>query len=225
MDSSRVMLLRQVLEGTEWVDRTRQFARSLRRSTRTKGDLLVVGTPEQEPWHFAAHLEDEARYAGVPEMSPTLVRWSPPPGAPPHLAVGLDRLESARRGESLLVVSPDVAPDALLERVDDARRIGATIFALDGGDKQLQGLAHDALIVPAQGLIVPSSNALDIGSTSVQTVPYGLDTPDVSFETVEHLVSLAAGEAADATPAQRRGLRDRLARAIDRISGPQSDAY
>ena len=34
----------------------------------------------------------------VGELAPTLVRWSPPPGAPPHLSVGLARLEAARRG-------------------------------------------------------------------------------------------------------------------------------
>ena len=51
--------------------------------------------------------------------------------------MGLARLEEARRGESLLVVSPQAAPDRLLERVSDARRSGATILALDRGDRQL----------------------------------------------------------------------------------------
>jgi len=222
MDAARVALLRQVLDGTDWVERTQSFARSLRRSTRTPGGLLLVGTPEEEPWHFAAHLDDESRYAGVPEMSPTLVRWSPPPGAPPHLAIGLERLEAAARGESLLVVAPDVAPDALLERVDDARRIGATIFALDGGDKQLQGLAHDSLVVPSSGLIVPRDTRATDVTMSPSTSLYGLDTPEMSFDTVEHLVSLAAGETAGDAPVGRRGLRDRLAALIDAVSGPAS---
>src|SRR6478736_5645906 len=211
MDAALVALLRQVLDGTDWVERTQTFARSLRRSTKTPGGLLLVGTPQEEPWHFAAHLDDEARYAGVPEMSPTLVRWAPPAGAPPHLAIGLERLEAARRGESLLVVAPDVAPDTLLERVDDARRIGATIFALDGGNKELEGLAHDALVVPKTGLIVPDVTGVNTWSTTTSTPFDGLDTPEMSFDAVEHLVSLAAGESADDGGSRRNGLRDRLA--------------
>ena len=225
MDAARVALLRQLLDGTEWVDRTQQFARSLRRSTKTPGGLLLVGTPEEEPWHFAAHLDDEARYAGVPEMSPTLVRWAPPAGAPPHLAIGLERLEAAKRGESLLVVAPDVAPETLLERVDDARRIGATIFALDGGNKELEGLAHEALVVPTTGLIVPDVTGVNQWTTTQSSSVQGLDTPEMSFDAVEHLVSLAAGENAENASSRRGGLRDRLARAIERISGPASDAY
>lgn len=214
MDSARVAMLRELLDGTEWVTRSRAFARGLRRSTREPGDLLLVGTPQHEPWHFAAHLDDEARYAGVPEISPTLVRWSPPPGAPPHLAVGIDRLEGARRGESLLVVSQDAAPDALLERVSDARRVGATVFALDGGDKELAALAHDSLVVPEVGLVAPESGwALPTGAVEEFT----LDRPAVSFDAVEHLVSAAVGEV-DATG--RTSLRDRLAQLIEKVSGP-----
>ena len=81
------------------------------------------GTPTQEPWHLAAHLDEESRLAGIPELAPTLVRWAPPPDAPPHLRIGVERLETAGRGESLLVVSPQAAPDPLLERVHDARRM------------------------------------------------------------------------------------------------------
>jgi hypothetical protein len=222
MDAARVNMLRQLLDGTEWVQRTQSFARSLRRSTRTPGSLLLVGTPQQEPWHFAAHLQDEAQYADVPELVPTLVRWSPPAGAPAHLSVGLERIAAARRGESLLVVAPDAAPDALLERVDDARRIGATIFALDGGDERLVGLAHDALVVPAQGLFVPSSTTDAFASTDPLT---DVDAPDMSFDTVEHLVSLAAGEAAHDGSSSRVSMRDRLAQLIDRVSGPATRDY
>ena len=88
-------LLRDVLSSTGWVDRTRGFARSLRRSTDHGDGLLLVGTPTHEPWHLAAHLDDESRYAGIPTLSPTLVRWSPPPGAPEHLA---HRARPARGG-------------------------------------------------------------------------------------------------------------------------------
>lgn len=70
-----------------------------------------------------------------------------PPNAPPHLAVGLDRLTVVRR-ETLLVVSPLAAPERLLDDVQRARRNGARVLAIEGGDADLRGLAHDALTVP-----------------------------------------------------------------------------
>lgn len=195
MDAEHVMMLREVLAATGWLERTGEFGRALRGSTRTPGGLLLVGTPGGEPWHLAAHLDDESSLNALPGLSPTLVRWSPPPGAPAHLAVGLDRLEAASRGETLLVVAEDEAPVPLLERVDDARRVGATILAMDGGDRELQGLAHEALTVP--------------------------DTePLVTFDGAQHLVSAAAGQ--DLTR-PRRGLRDRLARLLDAVTGPVTD--
>src|SRR5215469_81267 len=132
MDADQVATLRSLLARTGWLERVRVFGRALRTSTKSAGGLLVVGTPAEEPWHLTAHLDEESRLAGIPELMPTLVRWSPPPDAPPHLCVGLDRLEAARRGETLFVVSAETAPVPLLERVDDARRTGATILALGG---------------------------------------------------------------------------------------------
>ncbi|MGH3328622.1 MAG: hypothetical protein ACRDPT_12640, partial [Streptomycetales bacterium] len=73
MDAARVAILREILAPTGWVDRTREFARALRASTSGPGGLLLVGTPDDEPWHLAAHLDDEARYAAIPELVPTLV--------------------------------------------------------------------------------------------------------------------------------------------------------
>ncbi|MEV5409298.1 hypothetical protein AB0K60_10755 [Thermopolyspora sp. NPDC052614] len=188
MDAASVAFLREVLSSA-WVEGTRRLGRALR-STRSPGGLLVVGTPEEDPWHLAAHLDDEARLSGLPQLTPTLVRWSPPPGAPAHLSIGLERVEAARRGETLLVVAEDPAPAPLLERVDDARRTGATILALDGGDPELEGLAHEALAVP-------------------KAAP-------LSFDAAQHLVSMAAGE----PPQHRLGLRERLARLADRVTGP-----
>ncbi|MEV0587912.1 hypothetical protein [Nonomuraea sp. NPDC050310] len=189
MDSGSVAFLRELLEGSGWIERTREFGLALR-ATRSPGGLLLVGTPEEEPWHLTAHLGDEARLAELPQLAPTLVRWRPPVDAPPHLRVGLDRLEAARRGETLLVVAESAAPVPLLERVDDARRTGATILALENGDAELAGLAHDAIAVPLQG--------------------------PVSFDGAQHLVSSAAGEVR-----RRQSLRDRLARLLDKVSGPQ----
>jgi len=66
MDSERARALRDLLGGSDWVQRTREFAVTLRRST-TPGGLLLVGTPDEEPWHLAAHLDDESRYSGTAE--------------------------------------------------------------------------------------------------------------------------------------------------------------
>ena len=192
MNAEQVAALRMLLQPTGWLERTSVFARALRGSARTPGGLLLVGTPDEEPWHLAAHLDEESRFAGIPELAPTLVRWAPPPGAPRHLGVGLARLEEARRGESLLVVSPQAAPDPLLERVSDARKSGATILALDRGDRQLEEMAHEALAVEAAA--------------------------PLSFDAAQHLVSAAAGEHTE----QARGLRARLARLLDTVSGPAS---
>ena len=225
VDESRVSLLRDVLASTGWVDRTRGFARSLRRSTDSGEGLLLVGTETHEPWHLAAHLDDESRYAGIPSLSPTLVRWAPPEGAPPHLAVGLDRLEAARRGETLFVVAPDDPGEQLLERLADARRIGATLLTIDGGDDDLAGLAHEQLIVPSRGLLAPGEpSGLVVPMQVMGLGDVDLALPDVSFDTVQHLVSAAAGETelltASSTPGSRRGFRDRLARVLDGIQGP-----
>lgn len=196
MDRTSAQALRDLLASTGVVERTQGFGRSVRRARvgREPGGLLVVGTPTDEPWHFTAHLRDEAEYAGAPELTPTLVRWAPPPDAPAHLAVDLRRIEHARRGESLLVVAPSIAPDPLLERIDDARGRGAAVFAVAGDDPELEGLADEALLLDGS-------------------------TPAVDFEAMTHLVSLATGE-----PLQQRGLRSRLARLLDTVAGPRDDS-
>jgi len=133
------------MAGSRWLEQAGSLGRALRTSPRSAGGLLVIGTPDYEPWHVTAHLDDEARLSGVAELTPTLVRWSPPAGAPPHLAVGLARLEAARRGETLFVVAEGTAPVPLLERVYDARKTGATILALDSDDPELDAEA-DAIL-------------------------------------------------------------------------------
>jgi hypothetical protein len=201
VDADQVATLRTLLVNSGWLERVRVFGRALRTSTRTPGGLLVVGTPSDEPWHLTAHLDEESRLSGIPALMPTLVRWSPPPDAPSHLRVGLERLEAAQRGETLFVVSEETAPVPLLERVNDARRVGATILALDSGDPELDTLAHETLAVPRP------------------------EAPLVSFDAAQHLVSAAAGERdalGDAPGGSRgvRGLRNRLARLLDAVSGP-----
>ncbi len=192
MDLAQAEALRALLAPTGWLDLTRSFARALRRRARIADGLLVVGTPDWEPWHITAHLADESRLSGLPGLEPTLVRWRVPPGAPPHLSVGVDRLERAGRPETLLVVSEHAAPPPLLERVDGARRAGAAIFALDQGDPELDGLAHEVLAVqPGRA--------------------------PVSFGVAQHLVSLAAGEAG---APRASGLRARLSRLLNVVAGP-----
>ena len=186
------------------------------------GGLLLVGTPAEEPWHLTAHMDEESRLSGIPELMPTLVRWEVPAGAPPHLRVGLERLEAAQRGETVFVVTAATAPVPLLERVSDARRDGATIFALDQGDPELDALAHEAMTI-APGPGVPAM---------------------MSFGAAQHLVSAACGELdrneefgvasgdgrverLGTTGYQRyrpgvRGLRDRVAHLLDVVSGPPS---
>ena len=160
MDAVRVALLREVLAGTEWLGATRRFGGTLRGSVVSHGGgLLLVGTAAYEPWHLAAHLVDEAAWSGTPELSPTLVRHRARPSDPAHLAVGLGRIEAARRGETLLVVAPDAPGDALLERVHDARRAGATVLALYDGDGELPALAHESLAVPPDARARPRHRA------------------------------------------------------------------
>ena len=137
--------------------------------------------PKTSPGTSPRTWTTKAGFAGLPELAPTLVRWNPPPGAPPHLSVSLARLGDAGRGDSLVVVSPQAAPDRLLERVYDARKGGATILALDRGDRRLADVAHEALTV------APSA--------------------PLTFDAVQHLVSAAAGERGEPTPGPARTAR------------------
>ncbi|MEU5087865.1 hypothetical protein [Streptomyces sp. NPDC021356] len=194
MDAVRVALLREVLAGTEWLDATRRFAGALRGSVVSHGGgLLLVGTPDHEPWHLAAHLVDEAAWSGTPELAPTLVRHGACRSDPAHLAVGLGRLEAARRGETLLVVAPE-EPVPLLARVHEARRAGATVLALGAGTGELAAMAHESLAVPAGA--------------------------ELDLDTVQHLVSAAAGENARPGPRGRGRWRDRLSKLAETLTAP-----
>jgi hypothetical protein len=204
MHNAQVEALRALLAPTGWLDRTRQFAGALRHRARTPQGLLIVGTPDEEPWHMTAHLADESELAGLPELMPTLIRWAPLPGAPPHLSIGLERLEQAGRSETLLVVSSQSAPEPLLDRVADAKKAGSSIFALGQGDPELDDLVHESLAVRP-------------------------DQDPVSFDAAQHLVTFAVSDPALApaldapTSACPPGLRGRLNRLLSTISGTQPD--
>jgi hypothetical protein len=191
MNADETALLRVLLQG-RLEDDVVDFAAALGTAPQIEGGLLLVGTPAEEPWHFAAHLTDEAQWSQRPELSPTLVRWQVPDGAPAHLAVSLDRIDRAERQETLLVVSPDGAPEQLLERVADARRRGALILAMEAGDADLRGIAHEALTVP------------DARATGA---PY--------LDLVQHVISQTAPTATRRT----RTARSRLGRLLDRLQG------
>lgn len=200
MDRVQAAALRDLLGATGgrsgWIDASDEFGSALRRAPRRVGGLLLAGPADHEPWHLAAHLTDESQWADLPQLAPVLLRHNPPPDAPPHLAAGLQRLNSAGRGEALLVVAQRDPADALLERVDDARHRGARILTLDQSAAQLRGLAHETLTVP--------------------------DEPGpLTFDTAQHLVSLAAASRDTAAG----GLRGRLGRWIEAVSGPRVERW
>lgn len=213
MDAETTSIVRTLLADSVVGGRIHDFGRALRRSalrssTMSSG-LLLVGTPTAEPWHLAAHLSDDARFADAPELMPTLIRWQPPVDAPAHLAMSWERLEHLRRGETLLVVAPDTAPEGLLQRVADARKVGATVLAVDSDGDELNALAHESLVVP-----------VDLGAFGVGDL-IGSDVPTIDI--VQHLVSASAVESRD--PGGRRRLRDKVARALDVMTGAQPGAH
>ncbi len=191
MDLAQVSVLRGLLLGSEWLERTDDFAGAMRSATRRADGLLLFGTPDHEPWHLAAHLSDEAELSGATDLRPTLVRWSPPLDAPPHLSISLDRLRDMRRGEPLLVVAEEPVAETMLERIDDVRHRGGRVFALTDDDRELEQLAHESLTLNA-----------------------GL--PDlVDLAVAEHLVSMSAAAANTSLTGWRASLR----RSLDHICG------
>ncbi|MEV0792895.1 hypothetical protein [Kribbella sp. NPDC050459] len=215
MDLTRASLLREMLTGTELGSRTTQFGYALRRFTTRRSGLMLFGPVDEEPWHLTAHLDDELHRAGIEDMRPSLVRWTPPPDAPPHLAIGLDRLRDAGRGESLLVVAEDSPGETLLERISDVRRRGTTIFSIGNGHSELTSLSHETLVpellIP-EGFGWTSRELYDEPQAAVTEVE-----PQTAegFETAQHLVSLAAADVEAGQPGWRRRLRN----AIERLGG------
>jgi hypothetical protein len=187
MNLDRSRLLGQLRSNDGWIADIRRLAGALRTTTRREAGLLVVGPPTDEPWHLVAHLDQEARLGGLTQLSPVLVRHHVPAGAAPHLAVDLSRLNTARPGETVFVVASVAAPADLLSRVEDARRAGATILALEAGDDpDLQGLAHETVTV---------SRSAATGSALGR-----------QFETAQHLVSLAVGQPSSRSARRARRL-------------------
>jgi hypothetical protein len=212
VDLSKASLIRELLTGTELAQRTSSFAHSMRRYTTRSSGLLLIGPADDEPWHLTAHLDDELHRTGLDDLRPSLVRWSPPPDAPAHLRIGLERLTDAGKGESLLVVSENDPAPALLERIDDVRRRGATVFSIDNGDKELASLSHESLVPE---LLVPAAFG-DLGDAADAVVDR---EPIVGFEMTQHLVSLAVAD--DNTSPE--DWRARFRRFIERVGGGTGD--
>jgi hypothetical protein len=87
------------------------------------------------PWHLIVHLDEESRLSGIPELTPTLVRWRVPEGAAPHLRVGLERLEAAcRHRASWLLYTSSSRMGSWLIRVVIVRGAVVTRFGWPAGD-------------------------------------------------------------------------------------------
>lgn len=113
-----------------WYGDLRDLGRSLRAPRQESSRLLIVGHPDDQPWHLTAHLDMLATFRGIPELRPSLVRGIELP---------------AQRSDAILVVSEQRVPDALLERLDDARSLGATVLGLSTDNPELDSLAHEAV--------------------------------------------------------------------------------
>ena len=142
----------------------RQFAQALGSRRDHQAELLIVGVPGFEPWHFTAHLGEQASRFGRRDLAPTLLRWDIPDGAPAHLAVPVDSLLTVSRHQTVLAIDPFGGDPELLERIDHAHRRGARILTLHRGDPDLAELSHETLSVDRR-------------------------RPDDEFEVTQHLVT------------------------------------
>lgn len=122
------------------------FGHALGSGNRGVGKLMIIGTPTYEPWHFTAHLADEARRHGRRDLSPTLVRWQIDMGAPAHLSVSVDEVAHASPETTVLVI-PDGDDPGLLERVTDAHRRGARVMTIERAGSNLAEYSHELLSV------------------------------------------------------------------------------
>jgi hypothetical protein len=142
----------------------RQFAQALGGRREHPTELLIVGVPDFEPWHFTAHLGEQASRYGRRDLVPTLLRWQIPDGAPAHLAVPVDSLLTASRHHTVLAIDPFGSDPELLDRIDHAHHRGARILSLHRGHPELVDLSHETLSVDQR-------------------------RPDEEFEVTQHLIT------------------------------------
>jgi hypothetical protein len=177
--------------ASTWLGSLAGFAATLRGSVQSPGQLLIVGSPDAEPWHFTAHLDNLARFRGARELTPTLVRWQHAErGAP---GISATDMATGGHGRVILAIDEGVSDDALLERLADARRHGATVLGLSGADPSSGGSSGSLDDVAHEAHTVRPGNAVTLGR-----VPVVCD-----FELATHLV----GVTAVTPPSRRRFLR------------------
>lgn len=149
MNLGQAEAIARAARATSWFGGLSGFGGTLRRSVHRQGQLWVVGSEADEPWHFTAHLEALARYRGVPELAPTLVRWQRPSNASAP-GISVDDMAAGGIGQTVLAISEDPDDPELLERLADAKRRGATILGLTSGDGDgMDSVAHEAHTVAA----------------------------------------------------------------------------
>jgi hypothetical protein len=157
--------------SANWLSKAWDLGQALRPQSRSGNRLFIVGTSTFDPWHVAAHLGDEARFAGVTGLEPTLLRWNPPTGGPAHLAHSVAELRDTGAAPTVLVVAPDALHERELEQLADARRRGASLFAVSALEGELADLAHECVTPEAM-------------EGSPMTAP---------FEIATHLLAVSAG--------------------------------
>lgn len=166
--------------SASWLSKAWDLGQALRPQVRTSDRLYLIGTATYDPWHIAAHLADEGRVSGLDALRPTLLHWNPPMGAPAHLSHSFEELREAGASPTVLVIAPDAMAEQELERLADARRRGASLFAVSSLNAELAGLAHESLSLSPQSL-----------NESPIAAP---------FEVATHLLAISAGTAAVPRP-------------------------
>jgi D-arabinose 5-phosphate isomerase GutQ len=78
----------------------------------------------------------------------------------------MESLTQVSRTETVLVVSPYGESEALLNRVEDARRLGARILAIHPECSELLGLSHDGLAVGRRA----SGHEIEVGQHLVTSL-------------------------------------------------------
>jgi hypothetical protein len=177
MNLGQAETVARAARASVWFASLAGFAGSLRQSVRTSGQLLVVGSPDAEPWHFTAHLESLAHYRGAPELTPTLVRWVEPTGSAP--GIGVEQMTAGGAGRVILAISEGSSDGELLERLATARHRGATILGLSGDRSSTLG---DLACVSHESHTVQSGQTVSVGRLPVLC----------DFDLASHLIGVNA---------------------------------
>ncbi len=188
MDLSQCEAWAHGVRRTTWYGELRSLGQSLR-AARGCGQLLVVGHPDEEPWHLAAHLDMLARYRDVPELRAALADGA--------------RVAAAGRNDTLLVVSEHRLPVHVVERVHRARSHGSAVLGLCVDDPELTSLAHDAVSLELE--------RLELGIPGI--------IADFEIASHLFGIAAATGPAVRPVVATVNRLRNRTSEAVRRVRG------